>query len=139
MSAVPVDRYLAEFGAATAPVAPPRMVRAKPPEQPASPPDTSALLEQAYASGVESGRTAAKEAYDAQLAEETARWQSHLAEERDRWEKEEAAKFADALRSGLGAIEESLASATANVLKPFLADVLEQRPSASSARCCGAC
>lgn len=118
MSAVPAARYLADFGAGgESPVAP--LARNKTPINEAA--EAAARLDEAFARGVDAGRSAADAEFEARLAEHHAESEARLAAEREQWVTVTGEDLANRLQTAVQEFEMRVAETTARVLKPFLA------------------
>jgi hypothetical protein len=88
-------------------------------------------IAQARDEGVEEGRRLAEAAAEAAMAAEAeaaaAREAVRLDEERRRWADDEAARFADALRQGLEALEGRIADSVTDILQPFLGEAVRRK------------
>ena len=125
MSAVPAARYLADFGAdvnARAPHGgnvPPVAVDASP--------TIAARLDEAFAGGVDAGRTAAEAEYEAKLEEQRAEFAAQLEAERQQWAATTGEELANRLLAAVSEFEERVAQTTARILKPFLATEIHRQ------------
>jgi hypothetical protein len=128
MSAVPVSRFLTDFGTDVASGGNagngwdwlhPASAKAA-----ASP---AAKIDAAYADGFETGKMAAQAVLDAKLAEQASAHQESLIGERRRWAHEQGEKLAQQLTAGLNQLERQIAETTGRVLEPFLVESLRRR------------
>jgi hypothetical protein len=128
MSAVPVSRYLADFGTGTESAGHAEAGRRALGWDDVAPPATSAAgIEAAFAEGVERGKAAAQAALDAKLDEQKVLFQERLASEHQTWTREAADRLAERLTAGLRELELHISETAARVLKPFLAEALRRQ------------
>lgn len=120
--AIPLARFLHDFGA---PTGAPNSQQAAP-AAPAEPPSglmadaTARRLDEAHERGEEAGRAAARAEYEQELAKIHSRADQELAAERRKWTVEQAEELAAQLGSAVEALEARLAGSVARVLTPFL-------------------
>ncbi|MBX9592190.1 MAG: hypothetical protein K2X43_23095 [Hyphomonadaceae bacterium] len=119
MSAVPAARYLADFGvdgdaraqhAGGGPVA-----------------SDAAKLDEAFANGVESGRTATEAEFEVKLEEQRAEFETRLATERQEWAASTGEELANQVLAAVQEFEGRVAETTARILKPFVAAQLHRQ------------
>ena len=130
----PIGRYLTEFrpssGAANASIA--ALLSLDASGAPAHGPEALARrIAEARDEGFQEGRRLAEAAAEAAMAAEgeaaAAREAARLDEERRRWADDEAARFADALRQGLEALEGRIADSVTDILQPFLGEAVRRK------------
>jgi hypothetical protein len=83
-------------------------------------------MDDAYERGVAAGKAAALAEIDTKLEAERVYYAQQLELERFTWANREAEKLAEQLASGMREIETNIASVTARILKPFLAETAHQ-------------
>jgi hypothetical protein len=115
MIAIPAARHLADFGA-DAGLALPQGSGG-----PAAGDAAAALLDEAFARGVEAGRAAASAELEAAIAEQQALGAKQLAAERQAWAGGTGKKLANSLVAALQDHERRVSEAVARILKPFVA------------------
>lgn len=124
MSAVPIARYLLELDAGDD-------ARAVPASRPSagkpSPASKTAVLDEAHAKGVETGKAAAEALVAGKLEQLETAHRTQLASAREAWARQEGERLADQLGTGLEALEVRMAESTARILKPFLAAELQRK------------
>jgi len=99
------------------------------------PVDNTEALEAARAEGMAQGREEALAEMGARVAELEAAFEARLASERAAWARQDGALLATAILHGLENVREQVIDATAQVLKPFVADGVRQRALAELGRC----
>lgn len=119
MSAVPAARYLADFGAEVNARAPHGGSVA--PVAADAAPTIAVRLDEAFAGGVDAGRTAAEAEYEAKLEEQRAEFAAQLEAERQQWAAGTGEELANRLVAAVSEFEGRVAQTTARILKPFLA------------------
>lgn len=87
----------------------------------------AARLRQAYASGEEAGRSAARAENERELAEFRAAAEEHLAEERRKWAAKQGETLAARLTSAFETLEVRITDPVARVLAPFVTAELRDR------------
>jgi len=118
MSAVPVARYLADFGADDG------IAGAQRGGGEAAKNVGAAKLDEAFARGLEAGKAAARAELEVKLAEQRSASAQRLAAERQAWAEGTGEKLAKGLLVSLQELESRIAETVARVLKPFVADRL---------------
>jgi hypothetical protein len=115
MSAAPIAHYLLELDAGGDASA-----------APASSATAAAMVQEAHASGFESGKAAAEAQIGGKLEEQELLHRNELASAREAWTRQEGGRLAEQLMKGLEELEARLADTTARILKPFLAVELQR-------------
>lgn len=89
--------------------------------------DTTELTEAARAEGIAQGREEARAEMEVRFAELEAAFEARLKEEREAWAAQDGSRLAAAMLQGLEGVREEVVAATAQVLKPFLAEAVRQK------------
>ena len=124
--AIPLARFLVEFGRDEPAAAAPDLEPVAPPPAPAAE-ALAARTEEAFARGEEAGRTAAEAEFRDRLAALQAEYEQSLKDRRAAWTAEQAEVLADKVALGLKQLEAGIADPLAAVLRPFLANALRSQ------------
>jgi len=115
MTAIPLTRYLTDFGADGKAEA-----RSEARLLAAQLADMTAKLAESHARGVEEGKAAAQAKFASELDEHRARSEQRIVDARHAWAASEGAIIGERLVAGLAEVEQRLAETMARILQPFL-------------------
>lgn len=121
MNVMPVAAFLKDFSSYV-----PEVVELGPEPQPEII-DNSEAIEAARAEGVAQGREEAMAEMTERLAAQDAAFEERLKAEREAWAAHHAGRLAAAMLQGLDGLRDDVISATAQVLKPFVADRIREK------------
>jgi hypothetical protein len=127
MMAIPIARYLVQFGAGP-PAGPPGDRLGEPAQEEeiaaAAEEDRAREIEAAHARGSAEGQAAAQVEFDHRLAEERIGFEARMERERARWVTDEGNTLKETLDAAFKALEASLAGSVNRILEPFLGAAL---------------
>ncbi len=126
MSIVPAAPFLVEFGSEPPAAIAEEMLHGAIPTVEAGGGD-SEQLEEAYARGIEEGKAAAEAEAETRLAEQKAELEQSLAAAREAWCREEGERLVAQLAAAMDQLEERIATAAEQVLRPLLSLAVRDR------------